>query len=268
MLIQYASDLHVDDWPVKTPFESFLTPTSPFLILAGDICSAWNPRYFQFLAWAARMWHLVIFTTGNHEYQNRAKHTMAETEARIIEFCGKHKNLIYLQGGASFTIPRTRIRVVGATLWSAPDPAVWSKGKKKKSDYRSIYKSVDEGKRKRIHPSDVFALHTEHKAALAAALKPQAAGEVIVAVTHHLPTKLLLEPEYRGEEFHTFYASDDDDLFAPPVALWICGHSHRGTTLKTPQGTLLAMNARGYNRIGEQQRKHDPYSPAAVQKLI
>ena len=47
--IQYASDLHITDWPKGTAFEAFLTPVAPILVIAGDICSAWNPLYNSFL---------------------------------------------------------------------------------------------------------------------------------------------------------------------------------------------------------------------------
>jgi hypothetical protein len=78
-----------------------------------------------------------------------------------------------------------------------------------------------------------------------------------------MPSKTLLEPEYRGEAWHTFYASDTDFLFNPAISAWICGHSHRAITLKIPRGPLLAMNARGYNRPAELTRAVDVYNPCA-----
>lgn len=268
-MLQYASDLHIDGWPATTPFETFLVPCAPFLVLAGDICSAWNPRYFQFLAWAAKHWRNVFVVAGNHEYHNTHRHTLAETDARIFDFCIGRKNVVYLQAGASYLIPGTRTRIIGSTLWSAPDPAVWKRAAKKKGDYRFIWvddASAPKGKRK-LHPSDVYAMHTLHKLMLQWVLATQDRHENHIVVTHHMPSKLLLEPEYRGEELHTFYASNDDDLFTPQTKLWICGHSHRATTLKVPSGPLLAMNARGYNKPSEQSRSVDMYNPCAVQKI-
>jgi hypothetical protein len=269
-MLQYASDLHIDGWPNNTPFESFLVPSAPFLVLAGDICSAWNPRYFQFLAWTTRNWHSVFVIAGNHEYHNTKRHTLAETDARILEFCLKHKSLFYLQAGMSCLIPGTAIRIIGATLWCAPDPAMWKRAAKKKGDYRFIYiddPAAPKGKR-RLQPSDVYGLHAIQKTLLQWATYTQAPHEQLVVVTHYLPSKSLLEPEFVGEEWHTFYASDDDDLFAPQVKLWICGHSHRSIAFKHPKGVLIAMNARGYNRESEQNRKHDIYDPRSVQKVI
>jgi hypothetical protein len=267
MLLQYASDLHIDGWPADTPYTTFLTPSAPHLILAGDVCSAWDPRYFRFLKWAGKHWQTVLVIAGNHEYHNTKRHTIAETDARIFDYCLKRNNIIYLQHGMSYTIPGTSVRVVGATLWCAPDQTMWKKGAKKKGDYRMIYMDTPEGKR-RFHPSDVSFLHILQKALIAWAIQPQYEHETVVVATHYIPTKRLLEPKFRGEEWHSFYASDDDDLLTANVALWICGHGHRGTTLQVEDGPLLAMNARGYNRESELARAADLYNPAALQKVI
>ena len=79
-----------------------------------------------------------------------------------------------------------------------------------------------------------------------------------------MPSKALLELEYRGEIWHSFYASDTDFLFHSNIKLWICGHSHRATQLKVPHGPLLLMNARGYNRSHELTRSSDIYNPGAI----
>lgn len=269
-MFQYASDLHIDGWPRTTLFETFLVPSAPYLILAGDICSAWNPRYFEFLKWASRLWYKVYIVAGNHEYHNTKRHTLAETDLRIATFCLKFNNLHYLQAGVSHAVPNTTVRIVGGTLWCAPDPAMWSKAAKKKGDYKMIY--IDDpthpkGKRK-LKPMDVHMLHSIHKTLFQMACVPNTPTECILVVSHYMPSKQLLEPEFRGETWHTFYASDDEDLFTPNIKAWICGHGHRSTSLQICAGPLLSMNARGYNRDSEQKRTKDVYNPAAVQNVI
>jgi hypothetical protein len=269
MLIQYASDLHIDGWPPGTSPSTFITPSAPHLVLAGDICSAWDPRYFQFLKWVSKHWTTVIVIAGNHEYHNTKRHTIKETDAHIQDYCLKRKNLIYLQCGTSYFVPGTFVRIVGSTLWCAPDLNMWKKAAKKKGDYRAIWvddPAATRGRRK-LHPSDVSFLHLINKALLAWAIQPNYAEETIVVATHYLPTKQLLEEEYRGEKWHSFYASDDDDLFESQVALWICGHGHRATRYSSPSGTLVVMNARGYNRQSEQERTVDIYDKSATQKV-
>jgi hypothetical protein len=266
MLIQYASDLHIDTWPPSTPFTSFLYPCVPFLVLAGDICSAWDPRFTLFLDWCSTHWKTIILVAGNHEYHNSSNKTIFETDQHIYELCKKYKHIHYLQYGMSYKPHGTNIRFVGSTLWSAPDASVWKKAAAKKSDYEKIFIQADDRLRK-LHPRDVYMMHALHKVFLADALQPENPTESIVAITHYLPSKKLLEPQFVGEEYHTFYASDDDDLFGSHVKLWICGHGHRGTSLKTESGTILAMNARGYNRESEISRTIDLYNPVACQKI-
>lgn len=262
MLFQYASDLHINDWPQGTPFSQYIVPASPFLILAGDICSATAPQYKAFLTWTSRLWHTVLVVAGNHEYHNTEKKTMGQIDAHISDICKKLRNVHYLQNGASVSFPG--MRVVGATLWSDVDPAIWSEAVKKKGDCLKIY--VD-GPRL-LTPADICAMHASQRRALATAICPSYPGERVVVVTHHMPSKRLLEDRFRGEAWHTFYASNSEDLFAPHVSLWICGHSHRAYRLKLPAGPLLLMNARGYNKPSEMERVTEKYNPAQTQKVI
>jgi hypothetical protein len=261
--IQYASDLHITDWPKGTAFETFITPVAPILVLAGDICSAWDPLYKNFLVWCSRHWHLVILITGNHEYY--PYETLHATMDRTDEYIRSitPPNVIFLQSGQSYTVPRTRLRFVGATLWSAIDPSMWQEAAEKKGDFKHILVSTPTGIRK-AHPCDTTALHALHKAYLTSAIAPQQYKETLIVVTHHMPTLNLLEERFRGERWHSCYVSSDDELIVPNVKLWICGHSHRAVQWRAPSGTLCLMNARGYNKSSEQQRAEDIYNPRAV----
>lgn len=262
--IQYASDLHINDWPKGTPFESFLIPTAPILVIAGDICSAWDPLYAHFLAWTSRNWHTVILITGNHEYYCEPDqiYTIEQTDQHIASLVQTFDNLVFLQNGASYVLPGTRLRFVGTTLWSAITPSIWDEIVGKKGDYKVVYTKSGLGLRS-AHPADMCALHALQKSHLRSAIVPQSTNERLIVVTHHIPTPLLLEEEYRNEKWRSCYASNDEDLFASNIALWICGHGHRATQLQIPGGPLLLMNARGYNREHERDRTVDIYQPGA-----
>ena len=267
--IQYASDLHINDWPKGTPFESFITPVAPILVLAGDICSAWDPLYTHFMKWCSRNWYLVIFIAGNHEYfcEPGQERTILQTEYELIRIGCMFPNTKYLQSGSSYIIPGTTIRFIGSTLWSDINPEIWNDIYMKKGDYKATYMEHFPYGMRHTHPSDICALHAFHRSYLYAAFAPLHPSETLVVVTHHMPSKLLLEQKYRNERLHSCYASDDDDLFVKNISLWICGHSHRATRMKHPYGPYIVMNARGYNRSGEIERTIDKYNPRATVEL-
>jgi len=260
--IQYSSDLHIDKFPKGTSFYSFLTPTAPILILAGDICPATNPLFRAFLGWCSRHWHTVLFTAGNHEYYCREQtiRTHAEIDALIRNITARFGNVVYLQDGGRYTIPNTNITVLGSTLWSDVDVNIHDAVRAKKGEYKYIYKSVADICQNVI-PADISAFHTIHKRALKTAIANTSYNQQIIVVSHHLPTHRLLEPEYRQEAWRSCYASADEDIFSKRIHTWICGHGHRGTMLRYKK-MMLRMNARGYNKPSELNRKIDIYKPA------
>ena len=242
--IQYCSDLHIDRFPEGTPFETFLNPVAPILVIAGDICPAWNPIYEIFLIWCRRNWSHIIIIAGNHEYfcDPGVIHTFEDTEHEIRRITSK-LDIQFLQG-QSYRVPGTNIRFIGATLWSSIDPAIWTEIVDKKGDYKNTYQSMQIRVR-HTHPSDICALHALQKAHLYSELASQSNNEIVIVVTHHMPTMELLEPIYKNERWRSCYSSSDEDLFLQNIKTWICGHGHRATTLRTSSGLLLRMNARG-----------------------
>jgi len=258
--IQYASDLHIDSG-LHAPFASVLTPVAPLLVIAGDVCSAWDPLYASFLDWCSKHWSAVILVAGNHEYfiEDPYVKTLDDTDSRIYSLTAKYRNVAYLQAGQSVTV--AGIRFVGATLWSAIDPSIWNTIADTKGDYTHTY--TQQGPTLRhSHPSDMTALHALHKARIASAICPRDPGESIVVVTHHMPSFALAEQKYRSHPLRSCYASADDDLFVPAVRAWICGHSHQSQQYRAPSGTLVLMNARGY--ASERSRILRPYNPACT----
>ena len=165
MDVQYASDLHLDDHP-GTSYTQTLTPVAPVLLLAGDLCSVWLPVYADFLRWCSARWRLVVVIAGNHEYfcgPGLVK-TMDETDAEAGRIAASLGNVVFLQGGDSVLIPGTSVRIVGATLWSAVDPAL-HETLLTKGDYTETYTGTATGVRKTT-PMDVVDLHSLQKAQL------------------------------------------------------------------------------------------------------
>lgn len=257
LYIQYVSDLHIEEWRIGTSFYQFVTPIAPVLVIAGDICSAWKPIYKYFLDWTSRNWHTVIVVAGNHEYHcPNEPHTVFETDLYIRTLC--KPNVHFLQNGESYILPGTRIRFVGATLWSKVDPTIYEHVLKKK-DYIHCWMTPFQT----LSPKDTTWFHDWQTYKLHEAIYPMIQGEILIVVTHYMPSLELLEPEYKGELIHTCYASQDEWLLRPNITAWICGHSHRATQWRSPSGVFVYMNARGYNREKELRRKVDTYNPKA-----
>ena len=103
-----------------------------------------------------------------------------------------------------------------------------------------------------------------HRTWLSSAIASKKENEIVIVLTHHMPTMKLLEDKYQNDPLRSCYASKDDDLLTQEVAVWICGHGHRSAKLKIPYGPYCVMNARGYNRQSELYRISDTYNPRAV----
>jgi hypothetical protein len=144
---------------------------------------------------------------------------------------------------------------LGATLWSAIDPAIWDAAARRKGDCLKIGRVP-------THPSLLCARHISHVRALAMNLQLWDPQEMLVVVTHHMPSFALLEPEYRDDEWRSFYASACDAFIGPQISAWICGHSHRAIHWRAPSGADVYMNARGSTR--DAARAVEVYNHAAT----
>lgn len=263
MRVQYCSDLHIEHFPQGTPFDTFVNPVAPILVLAGDICPVSNRLYEQFLQWCKTRWSTVVLITGNHEYfcHDGEIRTFDETDA-IVRTISNRLGIHFLQAGQSVVAPDTNLRFVGATFWSDIDPAIWFEIEKAKGDFLQTYQNTGFMIRN-SRATDLCALHALHKAYLRSALVTQSVNEQLIVVTHHMPTMELLESRYKTHPLRTCYASANDSLCLPNVAAWICGHGHRATTMKVHKhGPTFCMNARGYP--SQIDRVTDIYNPDAA----
>jgi 3',5'-cyclic AMP phosphodiesterase CpdA len=264
MEFQYASDLHIDHFPTYD-FASLLTPVAPVLLLAGDLCSAWKPAYAAFLRWCSPRWRFIVVLAGNHEYfcEEGEVHTIDDTDREIERITSMLGNVAFLQNGDSVLLPGTSVRIVGATLWSAVDPAIHH-AIRHKGDYEQTYTATPFGARKTT-PMDIAALHSLQKAYLHSTLAKFSADQIIL-MTHHLPSFSLQEEVHRGKEYSSCYASADDDLFLHRnVRVVLCGHTHRSFQGRLPGGARAVLNARGYPK--EARRLTEAYSPRATIRL-
>jgi hypothetical protein len=260
--VQYASDLHIDHLAPNIEFNTLITPAAPILILAGDIASVWTNVYGKFLRWCSVNWQHVILIAGNHEYFCHRDHPRSrqETEQHIRNLCRFNYNVHFLQAGQTYVIPNKNLVFIGATLYSNISKDIHDEVLVK-GDFTKTFIERD-NILCRTHPSDHVNAHKRHRQALADAIRAVPRNFKAVVVTHYLPTHKLLEPEYQDDKWRSCYASNIEDLFRPPVRVWICGHGHRSTYIHAKHDILVAMNARGYKQY-ELDRKVDIYHPTA-----
>lgn len=262
--VQYASDLHLDHLAPNIEFKSLITPSASVLVLAGDIASVWTQVYSRFIGWCSANWQHVILIAGNHEYfcnNPNTPYSRQDTERYIQNLCRIYYNVHFLQAGQTYVVPNKNLIFIGATLYSNIDPAIHDEVLGK-GDFTKTFIEID-GKLCRTHPTDHVKAHKRHRQALADAIRSVPRNYKAIVVTHYLPTRKLLEPEYQNDRWRSCYASNDDDLFRPPVTAWICGHGHRSTHINARHNILVAMNARGYKQY-ELNRTVDIYQPTVL----
>lgn len=245
MDIQYISDLHLEFYDEKPlPYESFLTPVAPYLVLAGDIGIPDLKGYGLFLEWCSSRWEKIFVVAGNHEYytsKTPLKLDLETKEAKIRSICESYPNIYFLQCD-SVLIPEHKVRILGCTLWSSVPDSVKEMAMLYMNDSRQILLSGSQ----RFTPWSMTDLHERHRLWLEEAIQNcEQKNERCLVITHYLPSYSLIAEKYEGHPLNSCFASDCEDLMRPPVVGWFCGHSHTGVQ-KTIRGSVCVLNPYGY----------------------
>lgn len=255
VFLQINSDLHLEFYK-RLEEVPRIEPKAPILVLAGDIGYPTHPIFWEFLKRCSQDFQHILLVLGNHEYynssvrfQNGKALSMEKTE-ELMRGMLEHQGLSNVHILQKSEITLEGIRFVGATLWSAIHTDQSMLIECSINDYRNIL-ATDTG---RLRVADTNRLNSEHAAFLREALAKSATiPEPTVVITHHLPTRALIDEKYAGSEINAAFASDiletleDNEV---PVA-WICGHSH-SPNRKIVRGCECVLNPWGYpgeNRI-------------------
>jgi predicted phosphodiesterase len=227
--VQYASDLHLEFLGDKPVFQSLLKPVAPVLVLAGDVGRPDKRSYRDLLFHCSRNWDDVIVVAGNHEYYDGvAEKRLEQCRMAAAEF----NNVHFLERER---VVRHGVTFLGCTLWThgAPQDVM--------NDYRAI--RLDGGS-KPLRVGDTNSWHARDKEWLRLALA-NVTGPAVV-VTHHLPSFRLIAPEFADSPYNSGFASRCDELIAPPVRVWIAGHTHRAMRVRFDGGVVACVNPLGY----------------------
>ncbi|WP_042626529.1 metallophosphoesterase [Burkholderia plantarii] len=262
MRVRVLSDLHLEG---NRP-EAIPGAPADLVVLAGDI-----HNHAEGLRWAAGSFDAevpVVYVPGNHEYYDGA---FGALEAAMRDTAGALDGVHYLNRDV-YEDPAGRFRVLGTTLWTdfalfGADPAARDRAMtacaRAMFDFNGAIQvdwaaagapgpDTPAGASRALTPADTLALHRAACAWLETELKKPWAGATIV-VTHHAPHRASLAPRYADDIVSAGFVSELDALVAPPVALWVHGHTHTSFDYTAASGTRVVCNPRGYlrRRTGE-----------------
>ena len=231
MKIRYMSDLHLEFLPVPLPADYFrqIRPgPDEVCILAGDIGDPYSPNYLQLMRYMEASFKRTFVIAGNHEYYNNGT-SVAATTAYLVVLFEQFTNVRFLNNAAEVY---EGFCFVGTTLWShIADPRYCI------NDVRQI-QGLDVAAYNQLNATCVEFLRS-------------VAHERVVVITHHLPSRRLIDSQYLEGRFapynQWFYCDLDEFIMAGRVAAWFYGHTHTATTAVL-DGVPFFCNPIGYPR--------------------
>ena len=241
MKVQYASDLHLEFYDnsvfiARQPFKV----AGDVLVLAGDtlpLAEFDTYKQHRFFDWCSKNYRETFLVPGNHEYYRDTIDAYPDSwEKTLRENVRMCENRVIRVDDVDFIL---------STLWSHIPGKDWLKIKSGMSDFTLIR----DGK----YPFTANTYNELHERDLAfiknAVSSSNAAHKVVV--THHVPSRLLVAPEFKGSSLENGFTVDlTKYIESSGIDLWVYGHSHRSISRRIG-GTLVVSNQIGYVVYGE-----------------
>ena len=248
MLIQLASDLHLDRLAARFPGETLIRPApdADVLVLAGDIaCGVDGVRLFA--DWPVP----VLYVPGNHEFFDTDWQRTRDALRRVAE--GSPVRVLdedeCVYGG---------VRFLGCTLWTdyALDEQLDAGEQMQACARRMRDHAVIHVGARLFKPEDALAEHARSRDWLRRRLQQPFDGSTVV-VTHHGPSERSVHPRFAGHPANPAYVSHLDAMVSCADA-WLHGHVHDSFDYVVPgeggRACRVVANPRGYARRREQAR--------------
>lgn len=243
MKINLLSDLHLEFMPMQheVPTEANV------VIIAGDI----HPGV-RGIIWAYENIGIpTVMVAGNHEFYGKRilqKHYL-KLQAKTDEMneLARDKRYHFLQNE---TIVIDGVRFIGTTMWTDfnlnnNQPMDMIYAQQVMNDYYQIHEESDIPQGKKLSPHTVLTEHHVARHFIRSELEKLFDGKTVV-VTHHGPTELSIDADFKAERSNAFYVSRLENLiFEFEPALWVHGHVHRSVNYKIGD-TKVITNPRGY----------------------
>jgi len=120
MKFQLISDIHLERYDELPIIETFLIPSAPNLVLAGDICFILHKNYVPFFEKISNMFDNIYYVFGNHEYYINKNnggiegHTFDTLEELAFQKL-KHLKNVFIMNNKSIVIDD--LVIIGTPLW-------------------------------------------------------------------------------------------------------------------------------------------------------
>lgn len=244
MKINLLSDLHLEFLPMQheVPAEADV------VIIAGDI----HPGV-RGIMWAQENIGIpTVMVAGNHEFYGKRilqKH-YGKMQAKTDEMneIARDKRYHFLQNE---TVVIDGVRFIGTTLWTdfnlnnnQPIDIIYAQ--QVMNDYYQIYEEkegIPQGVK--LSPHTILTEHHVATYFIRSELEKPFDGKTVI-VTHHGPTELSIDSDFKGERSNAFYVSRLEELiFEFQPNLWVHGHVHRSINYEVGT-TKVIVNPRGY----------------------
>ena len=226
-IIKYISDLHLERKLNLLKFDNQLGGT---LLLAGDIGSPFDKKYWEFLKYCSLNFDNTYFITGNHEYWNKKKYSIENINEIISDKTLNFNNVNFLNNETEYI---DNFKIVGSTLWSEANLDF-------SFDYNNIYLDLN----KKIDKNNFKNLFYENLEFISKELEEDIPT---IMLTHYLPSFRLTSNSKKFKKIKSLFASNIDYLISDPVKYWIFGHTHNNF-VKNINNVLCCVNAVGYKR--------------------
>ncbi len=258
MKFHFASDLHLEMGALDVP-----VPEGDVLLLAGDIVVAkcFDPerqeasylerreRFEQFFQEVGEKFEQTFLIGGNHEpygCEFDQAHTLLR---RHVGDVGQYRTTYFETGTAMVG----DVLLIFTPLWSdfdGQDPGCIETVGRRLNDFKLISKKcTDEAGNpvlRNFTPHDAIAEFQRARTFIQETLAAHP-GQPTIVVTHHGPTRQMLNMFLAGHKLDGGFVSDLEKLILehPQIKYWICGHTHVRKSVEIGETTVIA-NCRGY----------------------
>lgn len=245
MLIQYASDLHLEFVQNKEFLHlNPLKAEGEMLLLAGDIVPfAVMDKQNDFFNYVSDHFETIYWIPGNHEYYYS---DLAEKSTSLNENIRPNIHMVN-----NLSVQTGPVRFIFSTLWSKISQANRCRIEQSMSDFQVIrFNNFP------FTSEQYNFLHDESLSFIKKGLQRNYTDKIVV-VTHHVPTFFNYPEKYRGDILNEAFAVELYDLveeYGPEF--WIFGHHHHNTPDFVIGKTSLKTNQLGYVKYGEHKHFH------------